>query len=196
MHQTFNLLWNRRFSSLFLLFLTSSLSAQLAPNILLIIADDLEVDSFELNNLLLGTLDQLQMTAKVALEVEGAAIRNGWSCQDQIQNGGEAGVDCGGNSCNSCLTTSTQDLELASGLQIFPNPLQNILQIQSEKVPITGLSIYNASGQLIWRQRQLKTYQLNTSLGHLEPQLLFVEIEVADQKIQQIPLSMKLFTSG
>ncbi|MEM6380806.1 MAG: sulfatase-like hydrolase/transferase, partial [Bacteroidota bacterium] len=138
---------------------------------------DLQIDSFELDNLLLGTLDQIQMTTKTALEQEAFAIRNGWSCQDLIQNGDEVGVDCGGSSCNSCLTTSTQDLLLARELKVFPNPVKNTLNIYSEKEPIQGLSIYNASGQLLWRQQNLETQTISTNLAHLEAQLMLLELK-------------------
>ena len=146
---------------------------------------DLQVDSFELNNLLLGTLDQLQMTTKSALEQEAAAIRNGWSCQDLIQNGDEAGIDCGGSSCNTCLTTSTDALLLTKEIKIFPNPVQNTLNIHSEKELIQGLSIYNASGQLLLRKQNLETQTVRTNLAHLETQLLFLEIEVAGQRVRR-----------
>lgn len=146
---------------------------------------DLQIDSFELNNLLLSQLNAEQLASKTDLELEAFQIRNGWSCQDQILNGDEAGIDCGGSSCNTCITTSTEDILLANGLRIFPNPVQNNLNIRSKKTPILSLSIYNASGQLLWRQSNLETLEVSTSLAHLDPQLLLIEIELHGQLIRK-----------
>ncbi|GAB5554062.1 MAG: hypothetical protein Sapg2KO_36530 [Saprospiraceae bacterium] len=146
---------------------------------------DLQTDSFELNNLLLGNLDSEQLASKAELESEGTQIRNGWSCQDQILNGEEVGIDCGGSSCNTCITTSTEGLLLANRIHIFPNPMQNTLNIRSEKELILGLSIYNSAGQLLWRQSNLETQELSTSLAHLDPQLLLLEIKLPGQLIRK-----------
>lgn len=146
---------------------------------------DLQIDSFELNNLLLNQLNPEELASKTDLELEASQIRNGWSCQDQILNGDEVNIDCGGSSCNTCITTSTQDLLLANGIHIFPNPVQNTLNIRSEKEKILGLSIYNATGQLLWRQSSLETQEVSTSLEHLDPQLLLIEIELPGQLIRK-----------
>lgn len=60
-------------------------------------------DPFEMNNRI-NNLNQNQTNAKNRMEAEAAAIRNGWSCQDYIQNGDETNKDCGGTSCTACVT--------------------------------------------------------------------------------------------
>jgi len=58
-------------------------------------------DTLETNNLI-NSLTTEQASIKAALETEAATIRSGWSCQDNIQNGEETGIDCGGSSCVGC----------------------------------------------------------------------------------------------
>jgi len=62
-------------------------------------------DPFENNNLI-GNLNNNQTNAKNRMEIEAAAIQNGWSCQDYIQNGDEDNRDCGGTYCTPCVTTT------------------------------------------------------------------------------------------
>jgi len=62
---------------------------------------DLIADTLETNNLI-NSLTTEQANIKAALETEAATIRSGWSCQDNIQNGEETGIDCGGSSCVGC----------------------------------------------------------------------------------------------
>ena len=64
---------------------------------------NLKTDSFELSNLMLGTLTAQELAIKLDLETEASQIRNAWSCKDYIQNGDETGIDCGGTYCQPCL---------------------------------------------------------------------------------------------
>ncbi len=68
---------------------------------------DLQEDPFETNNLLSGTLNEDQQQVLSEMEEELDNIRNGWSCSDNIKNGNETGVDCGGD-CADC-----QDAEVS-----------------------------------------------------------------------------------
>ncbi len=66
---------------------------------------DLLIDSLELSDLT-GQLTSAQQTILTQLETEALVIRNGWSCQDYIQNGLESGIDCGTSSCGICVGSS------------------------------------------------------------------------------------------
>ncbi len=86
---------------------------------------DLLTDSFELVNLY-DSLTTTQQNILTELEAEGAVIRNGWSCNDFIQNGTETAIDegsvaCGDAACNDssplnhsnigcCVVNSTPSL--------------------------------------------------------------------------------------
>ncbi|MEO1451238.1 MAG: sulfatase-like hydrolase/transferase, partial [Bacteroidota bacterium] len=65
---------------------------------------DLEQDSLEAIDLI-NMLSTEQEDIKADFEAEAARIRMDWSCRDLIQNGAEAGIDCGGD-CEPCEATS------------------------------------------------------------------------------------------
>ena len=98
---------------------------------------DLITDSLEFNNLLLEPLTADQQNVKTDLEAEAQAIRtNFWTCRDHIQNGDEAGIDCGGSFCTPC---SSGTIELNSiDFKVFPNPADEFVVIQ-----ILGLATHN-----------------------------------------------------
>jgi arylsulfatase A-like enzyme len=62
---------------------------------------DLAVDSFELADLVAVGLTAEQIMVRDDLLTEATALRTDWSCRDEIQNGTESGIDCGG-SCIAC----------------------------------------------------------------------------------------------
>ncbi len=70
-------------------------------------------DPFEMNNRI-NNLNQNQTNAKNRMEAEAAAIQNGWSCQDFIQNGDEDNKDCGGTYCTDCVVTCTNNNQTSS----------------------------------------------------------------------------------
>ena len=112
---------------------------------------DLLVDSLEFNNLLDGTLTTEQNTIKNDLEAEAIQTRTSWSCRDHIQNGDEASIDCGGSQCEPCIL-STNDIDQLNKVKLYPNPAGNNLSIESQKLPIQRLRIFNSMGQLLLDQ--------------------------------------------
>lgn len=68
---------------------------------------DLIADDRETNNII-SSLNPTQQIIKDALEEESYNIRTNWSCTDQIQNGNENDIDCGG-SCPPCTATTVND---------------------------------------------------------------------------------------
>ena len=69
---------------------------------------DLIADPFERIDLMQNGLTVEQILIKEALLAEADQIFQSWSCNDQIQNGDEEGIDCGGSSCKLCTVTSNE----------------------------------------------------------------------------------------
>ncbi len=65
---------------------------------------DLQEDPMETSNLLVASLTQEQQQILSEMENELDAIRNGWSCSDNIKNGDETSIDCG-ETCEDCQLT-------------------------------------------------------------------------------------------
>ena len=80
-------------------------------------------DPLETNNLLQGTLTTNEQNLKSELENEANQRITAWSCKDDIQNGNEQGIDCGGTYCLPCSTTSTNDS--INSISVYPNPAKN-----------------------------------------------------------------------
>lgn len=142
---------------------------------------DLLIDPLEETNLIEG-LTTNQAAIKQQLEQEASDIRTNWSCQDLIQNGEEAGVDCGGIRCGSCVVTSTHNPLLQKALTIFPNPTNGHLNIQSELGVIEALSIYSLQGQLLYNYQGLKEHYLDIDLSAFDSQIFMLQFQIDGKK--------------
>jgi hypothetical protein len=110
---------------------------------------DLIADPFERIDLMQNGLTVEQILIKEALLAEADQIFQSWSCNDQIQNGDEEGIDCGGSSCKLCTVTSNEAvLDNKPEIVLFPNPATETLNIN---LPPGNFSIrlYNINGILI-----------------------------------------------
>jgi len=112
---------------------------------------DLSVDPYEFDNLLEGNLTAEQSEAKADLELEGEAIRNGWSCRDLIKNGNETGIDCGGG-CGEC----TAGVAMPGIIQLAATPKtkwisgQLIIEFKDNlQFSEWIIQLYNIAGELI-----------------------------------------------
>lgn len=74
------------------------------------------------------TADQMLIVAE--LKAEADSIFTSWSCNDGIQNGDEEDIDCGGSSCQACLTTSVEKITDDSAIKLYPNPTDQDLVIE------------------------------------------------------------------
>ena len=63
-------------------------------------------DPLETNNLLQGALTSQEQNLKTKLENEAIQRQTSWSCKDDIKNGDEDGIDCGGTYCSPCITST------------------------------------------------------------------------------------------
>jgi len=88
---------------------------------------DLKEDPQEFNNLLSGDLSAVQADVLTELEQEANAIRNQWSCKDNIRNGDEESVDCGGTYCSPCLLAISRTGR--EGRKVYPNPANDFITI-------------------------------------------------------------------
>ena len=132
---------------------------------------NLNIDPLETNDLLLGSLTSQEQLLKTELENEALQSRTSWSCKDQIQNGDETGIDCGGTYCAPCLTSIISFKENNSVI-VYPNPLKEILMIDSKEK--YNLTIKNITGKL------LKNTKINPGLntiliGEIPPGMYIIE---------------------
>ncbi len=132
-------------------------------------------DSFELTNLLEAPLSTELENIKADLEAEAAAIRNGWSCRDDIQNGEETGIDCGTDDCGAC-TTSNSGPEGNSAVTVFPNPVTEALTVLAEGERIEYVRLFDAAGRLLLEQAGGQAGRVSVQVGRLKAWLLIVEV--------------------
>lgn len=107
---------------------------------------NLLTDSLELNNLLSSTLTSQEQNIKLELETEALQRRTAWSCRDDIKNGDETAIDCGGTYCSPCAT-GIISLEINNGVNIYPNPVRETLIIQAKET--YHLTINNSEGKIV-----------------------------------------------
>jgi len=107
---------------------------------------NLDVDPLETNNLLLGTLSTQEQLIKTELQDEANQRIIAWSCKDDIKNGDENGIDCGGTYCSPCAT-GIISLEINNGVNIYPNPVRETLIIQAKET--YHLTIKNSEGKIV-----------------------------------------------
>ena len=140
---------------------------------------DLLVDSFEVNNLLAGTLTAEQLVAEADLEAEASVIRTGWSCRDLIQNGDETGIDCGTMDCGAC-TTSAGEPAVAVDLLLYPNPTTDFFVVDALGERIESVRVFTAGGQLLRQEEGHGMRLLEVSVTGLKRGLLLAEVRTVD----------------
>jgi arylsulfatase A-like enzyme len=140
---------------------------------------DLVADSLETTNLLLDGLTPAQLDVKADLEAEAAQQRDAYSCRDFIQNGDEAGIDCGGSSCSPC-TSSVSDVAKVD-VRLSPNPVLNQLSIHTTESTIKYVEVFDLRGKLLLRKTGINAQTAQLSVENLSPQLLFVRLRLGDK---------------
>ena len=90
-------------------------------------------DPLETNNLLQGVLTLQEQNLKAALENEANQRITAWSCKDDIQNGDEQGIDCGGTYCSPCTTTIINKSITIPSILVYPNPAGNTLHFKGHE---------------------------------------------------------------
>ncbi|MEM9857469.1 MAG: sulfatase-like hydrolase/transferase [Bacteroidota bacterium] len=135
---------------------------------------DLLLDSLETTDLLPLGLDANQLTIKADLEQEAQQVRTAWSCRDYIQNGDEAGIDCGGTYCDPCAVTNTETILALDDINIYPNPTTDELHIRSSSTRFS-VQLLDAFGSIHFQTTASQTQHL-LQLSSLPPGIYFVKM--------------------
>jgi len=136
---------------------------------------NLILDTLETNNLLLGVLSNEEANLKVELENEANQRRTAWSCHDDIKNGNETGIDCGGTYCSPCLNSISLDY-LDSKIDIFPNPTEEMLTIHTNH--LKSIELYNSFGQLVLNSKKVNGKSIIVNVSNLKPAIYYIKINV------------------
>ena len=104
---------------------------------------NLVIDPLETYNLLNGGLTSEEQNLKIEFENEANQRRSAWSCKDDIQNGDEHGIDCGGTYCSPCSASLLNPHREYDIVSVYPNPADNSIWISSSDESIQNLKIYN-----------------------------------------------------
>jgi hypothetical protein len=124
---------------------------------------NLTIDPLEQNNLVLAGLSNYEFELIKNLRKEAIIRRTDWSCDDNIQNGDETGIDSGGSVCTIFLDDAIQEITLNRQFEIFPNPASSVITISSDLKEINQITIYNIQGVTIASIKidKLKKYRID-----------------------------------
>ena len=124
---------------------------------------NLTIDPLEQNNLVLAGLSNYEFELIKNLRKEAIIRITDWSCDDNIQNGDETGIDSGGSVCTIFLDDAIQEITLNRQFEIFPNPASSVITISSDLKEINQITIYNIQGVTIASIKidKLKKYRID-----------------------------------
>jgi len=137
---------------------------------------DLLEDPQEFNNLLENDLTDQQIAIIEDLELEADSIFVSWSCRDGILNGDEEGIDCGGSSCFTCLTNNDNLNLLSNTVEIFPNPVNEMLFLKSSDGLIKEVIVYDLFGKVILQSDSINQLFYQIDMSQLIPQIYYLNI--------------------
>ncbi len=142
---------------------------------------DLLNDSLELNDLLSGTLTAIQQAAKTDLENEAIQRRTAWSCKDDIKNGDETGIDCGGTFCAPCIT-SVDGMELKDRvLSVYPNPCETVLNVSVNEGSVSKVEMFNILGELVYIDENINSSFIKINTSDIMSQVCFLFVYQKDE---------------
>ncbi len=118
-------------------------------------------DPLETNNLLQGVLTLQEQNLKTELENEANQRITAWSCKDDIQNGNEQGIDCGGTYCSPCTTTIINKPITIPSILVYPNPAGNTLHFKGYE-NIDNVRIIDELGKV------MKTEMISDNIMNIE----------------------------
>ncbi|MEM7102754.1 MAG: sulfatase-like hydrolase/transferase [Bacteroidota bacterium] len=147
---------------------------------------DLLADPYEENDLIMGNPDMAMQQIIDELQSESDSIFLSWSCNDDILNGEEEDIDCGGNSCAPCLTVSIEEpLINDAEILVYPNPASSLLNIDSGADILKSIRCFDYSGRQIYAQQHLSTTKTNIDLSNLPAGIYILEVVVDDKAYLQ-----------
>ena len=139
---------------------------------------NLITDPLETNDLLQGTLTTHEQNLKAELENEANQRITAWSCKDDIQNGDEHGIDCGGTYCSPCSTTSINKSNISNNISVYPNPAENLLLIESHDQCINSIQVFNLLGELVLSKEIIASNFLTIDISNLTSSVYYIKINL------------------
>jgi hypothetical protein len=136
------------------------------------------IDPLETNDLLQGTLTTYEQNLKAELENEANQRITAWSCKDDIQNGDEQGIDCGGTYCLPCSTTSINKSNISNNISVYPNPTESSLLIKSNGEYINSIKVFNILGELVLSKAITDSKVETINISHLISSIYYIQINL------------------
>ena len=144
---------------------------------------NLDLDPLEINDLLLGTLTAQEQSLKTELVLEANQRQTAWSCKDDIQNGDETGIDCGGTYCTPCTSSITEQSISINDVVLFPNPTESLLTISSMGQSFQKIELFNVLGEQVLDQEVANEASVIIDLSHLKPNIYYVHISFPSDSV-------------
>jgi len=139
---------------------------------------NLITDPLETNDLLQGTLTLQEQNLKSELENEANQRITAWSCKDDIQNGDEQEIDCGGTYCSPCSTTTINQFITSNSISVYPNPTESSLLIESHGEHIKSIKVFNILGELVLSKEITDSNLLTINISHLKTDIYYMQINL------------------
>lgn len=83
--------------------------------------------------------------------------------------------------CVFVQSTSTQNLNIADQIELYPNLTNHEITVDSDQYQITDFKIYNSNGQLVLSMRQSNDLPQSIDLSRLIAGIYYVNIEVEEK---------------
>jgi len=148
---------------------------------------DLRVDSLEMTDLIPIGLTPTQQAIYTELKAEADSVFLSWSCNDDIQNGDEEDIDCGGSSCTDCEAVSVRE-EVSTALTVFPNPLREEAVLHLVGGIPGQINVYNLQGKLQIQQQKNASETASLGLQSLASGSYILEVVSPNGLFRQIIL--------
>jgi hypothetical protein len=81
------------------------------------------------------------------------------------------------------LPLSTPELQLASGVVMFPNPATSVVQISSSQDPVTSIAVYDMNGKVMIRNDESNAYLVEISVAGWDSGMYLVYITTSSGQI-------------
>ena len=75
------------------------------------------------------------------------------------------------------VLTSTHDLLDGALLSVYPNPTNGFLNIESQKGPLSNLTVFNAVGQIVKAEKTINNSQMSVDLRDLPEGIYFLRVD-------------------
>jgi len=142
---------------------------------------NLITDPLETTDLLLGTLSTQEQAIKLEFENEATQRITAWSCKDDIQNGDEQGIDCGGTYCSPCSASSINQQNTTGKISVSPNPTNDSFTITSNGNEIEYIKVFNTLGEVVFTKEVAASVSTTIDLSHLKADIYYLHIKLPHQ---------------